>query len=132
MAPPKKSSTKIAAPLKEITNEHNLNPTENFSLISTRNLIQTSTNLKHSDVLDTKVKKVNRGYSARRYVRNLTKNWDQNLLDTFISDGKLHPTTVYGNNSNNNNSEANTNAFKKRRISDDLTVWPQAYKFDES
>jgi hypothetical protein len=137
LTPPKKSTAKITAPLKEITNENNLNqmpnPTENFSLISTRNLIQASTNLKNSEVIDTKVKKVNRGYSARRYVRNLTKNWDQNLLDTFISDGKLHPTTVYGNNNNNsNNSEANTNAFKKRRISDDLTVWPQAYKFDES
>ncbi len=132
----KPSTLKIPAPLKEITNENIFNeiqnPTENFSLISTRNLIQTNANSKNNnESTDTKVKKVNRGYSARRYVRNLTKNWDQNLLDTFISDGKLNPATVYGN-MNSDNSEANLNASKKRRISDDLTVWPQAYKFDES
>ena len=85
-----------------------------------------------SNETDSKLKKVSRGYSARRYVRNLTKNWDQNLLDTFISDGKLNHETVYGESRLVDCGEENTKASKKRRISEDLTVWPQAYKFDDS
>lgn len=72
---------------------------------------------------DSKLKKIKRGYSARRYLRNLTKNWDQDLLDAFISDGKLNHETVY---------EKNDKSMKKRRVEEDLTLWPQAYRFDQT
>lgn len=69
----------------------------------------------------TNLKKINRGYSARRYLRNLTKNWDQNLLDTFISDGKLNEEIVY-----------EKNASSRKRAEEDLTDLPQAYTFDQN
>ena len=67
------------------------------------------------------LKRINRGFSARRYLRSLTKNWDQDVLDTFISDGKLTEDTVY-----------EKKASKRKRVEDDLSILPQAYTFDPS
>lgn len=72
---------------------------------------------------DIKAKRINRGFSARHYLRSLTKNWDQKLLDTFISDGKISKQNIY---------EKNLRLSKKKRIEEDLSLWPQAYKFDNS
>ena len=110
-------------------NAANSNGNSVFSLVSTKNLMFSTKNdiNQSNEDSDAKLKKINRGYSARRYVRNLTKNWDQDLLDTFISDGKLNHETVY-----EKTNDANVNAPKKRRVEDDLTIWPQAYRFDES
>lgn len=68
---------------------------------------------------------IHRGFSARRYVNNLTKNWDQDVLDKFISNGKINEQTIYDRN-NKMIKEA-----KRKRI-DDLTQFPQAYKLDRS
>ncbi|CAF0718314.1 unnamed protein product [Brachionus calyciflorus] len=95
--------------------------------MSTKNLMSKSeldeSILKFEDASDLSLKRINRGYSARRYLRNLTKNWDQDLLDTFISDGKLNENTVY---------EKNMKTTRKKRAEDDLTMLPQAYTFDQS
>lgn len=104
-----------------------------FSLLNltTKNLVNNTIEepLKLDDKMesasaqDLKLKRINRGYSARRYLRNLTKNWDQDLLDNFISDGKLNEDTVY---------EKTKKASKRKRVEDDLTILPQAYTFDQS
>ncbi len=73
---------------------------------------------------DKKLLRINRGLSAKRYLNNLTKHWDQNVLDTFISDGKIKPTDT----SNKNERKSS----KRKHIDDDLTVWPQAYRFDSN
>lgn len=72
-----------------------------------------------------RLKRINRGLSARRYLRNLTKNWDQNLLDSFISDGKLNERNVY---------EKDENSLKRKRVAeDDLSLLrPLAYRFDQT
>lgn len=119
----------------DVTKRLNDDPEEPnmFTLVnmSTRKLLQ-NTNpdevLFDSDKSDqnsnsSKLKRINRGYSARRYLRNLTKNWDQNLLDTFISDGKLNHETVY---------EKSDKSTKRKRVEEDLSLWPQAYRFDQS
>lgn len=90
--------------------------------MSTKHLIPNSeikTVVKYDE--QTNLKKISRGYSARRYLRNLTKNWDQNLLDTFISDGKLNEEIVY-----------EKNATSRKRAQEDLTDLPQAYTFDQN
>ena len=70
-----------------------------------------------------KMASVKRGFSAKRYLRNLTKHWDQKLLDTFITNGKINAATIY---------ESNERMNKRRRLSDELSMWPTAYKFDKS
>lgn len=62
------------------------------------------------------LKRIHRGLSARRYLRDLTKNWDQTLLDSFIRDRKL-------------NQEE-----KQPTPSNDLSLSlpPLAYRFDQS
>jgi hypothetical protein len=69
------------------------------------------------------LKRINRGLSARRYLRNLTKNWDQSLLDSFILDGKISEETVY---------ERDDKSLKRKRVDDDLSLKPQAYRFDKT
>ena len=69
---------------------------------------------------ETKLKRIQRGFSAKRYLNNLTKYWDQNVLDTFISDGKIK------------NVEKKKDKLLKRKIEDDLTHWPQAYRIDQN
>ena len=68
------------------------------------------------------LKKINRGFSARRYVNNLTKNWDQDVLDKFISNGKINKNTIY------DKPERDT---KRKRV-DDLTAMPQVYRLDRA
>lgn len=117
-----------------------------FSILnmSTKNLLtnnpdqdprETNENTEFSSFQDSKLRRINRGYSARRYLRSLTKNWDQNLLDSFISDGKLNEDTVYEINKNThfyNNSNNLNKHFKRKRVEDDLTILPQAYAFDQN
>jgi hypothetical protein len=67
------------------------------------------------------MKRINRGFSARRYLRILTKNWDQSLLDKFILDGKIKAENLY---------EKNDRSFKRKFVEDDLSMWPQSYRFD--
>lgn len=74
---------------------------------------------------EARMKTINRGFSAKRYLRVLTKNWDQSLLDKFISDGKIKPESVYEKNSNNK-------SYKRKLAEDDLSMWPQSYRFDPS
>ena len=69
------------------------------------------------------IKRINRGFSARKYLRILTKNWDQSLLDKFVSDGKIKPNSLY---------EKNAKSFKRKLVEDDLSLWPQSYRFDSS
>lgn len=100
-----------------------------FSLmnLSNKNLIvrkpdETSEKPVHKQVsTDVDLKRMHRGFSARRYLRNLTKNWDQSLLDAFINDGKLCQETIY---------RKNEKTQKIQRVQDDLTALPQAYKFE--
>ena len=70
------------------------------------------------------LKRINRGLSAKRYLNSLTKHWDQSLLDAFISDGKIKQENIY-----NKNGEK---AMKRKRADDDLTLMPQAYRFDQN
>lgn len=119
-------------------------PFSTFSILnmSTKNLLNSKTNINskirksatmnksigENEVLinndaDKKAKRINRGFSARHYLRSLTKNWDQKLLDTFISDGKINQENIY---------EKNDRLAKKKRIEEDLSIWPQAYKFDNN
>jgi hypothetical protein len=72
---------------------------------------------------DENMRRINRGFSARRYLRILTKNWDQNLLDKFISDGKIKAENLY---------EKNAKSHKRKFVEDDLSLWPQSYRFDPS
>jgi hypothetical protein len=139
---------------KQSENSSNLNrrisfneqfmPFSTFSILnmSTKNLLNSKTNINsknrksvmtnkltvgNEDLVnietDKKAQRINRGFSARHYLRSLTKNWDQKLLDTFISDGKINQENIY---------EKNVRLAKKKRIEEDLSVWPQAYKFDNS
>ena len=62
------------------------------------------------------LKRINRGFSARRYVNNLTKNWDQDVLDKFISNGQINKNTIY---------EPRAEKEAKRKRVDDLTAMPQ-------
>lgn len=63
-------------------------------------------------------KKIQRGFSAKRYLNDLTKHWDQNVLQTFVTDGKIK------------NVEKPT--ASKRKMSEDLTKWPQAYRVEQN
>ena len=65
------------------------------------------------------LKKIQRGYSAKRYLNDLTKHWDQSVLQTFVSDGKIK------------NVERPT-AAGKRKLSEDLSKWPQAYRVEQN
>lgn len=40
-------------------------------------------------VEEIKPERIQRGYSAKRYLNNLTKHWDKEVLDTFVTDGDL-------------------------------------------
>ena len=62
------------------------------------------------------LKRIHRGLSARRYLRDLTKNWDQTLLDTFIRDRKLNQEEQQPTPSNDLS----------------LSLPPLAYRFDQS
>jgi len=64
-------------------------------------------------------KRIQRGFSAKRYLNNLTKNWDQSVLDTFVTEGKIKnlDKPVTG---------------QKRKLSHDLSLWPQAYRIDQN
>ena len=33
--------------------------------------------------------RIQRGYSAKRYLNNLTRHWDKEVLDTFVTDGNF-------------------------------------------
>ena len=83
---------------------------------------ETKKQANETEAEDGGLKKINRGFSARRYVNNLTKNWDQDLLDKFISNGKINKNTIY------DRSEKET---KRKRV-DDLTVMPQVYRLDRT
>ena len=80
---------------------------------------------KENSLEDKKLQRINRGLSAKRYLNNLTKHWDQSVLDTFISDGKIKPTDTSA-------SKDERKSSKRKHIDDDLTVWPQAYRFDSN
>ncbi len=108
----------------------NINENTMFSLvnISTKNLLTGKTNIdvqnSTNSVDDLKLQRINRGLSAKRYLNNLTKHWDQNVLETFISDGKIKPSDATILPTNERKSS------KRKHVDDDLTVWPQAYRFD--
>lgn len=68
---------------------------------------------------DKQFKRIQRGFSAKRYLNNLTKNWDQSVLDTFVTEGKIK-----------NVDKPVTGS--KRKLSHDLTRWPQAYRIDQN
>ncbi len=107
-------------------NDSSSNEARIFSLmsLSNKNLITKNSdesNENKSACTDVDLKRMRRGFSARRYLRNLTKNWDQSLLDAFISDGKLCQETIY---------KKNEKTRKIQRVHDDLTALPQAYKFE--
>jgi hypothetical protein len=63
------------------------------------------------------LKRIHRGLSARRYLRDLTKNWDQTLLDSFIRDRKLNQEEQQPTPTSNDLS---------------LSLPPLAYRFDQS
>jgi len=42
-----------------------------------------------ADTKPAEAKRIQRGFSAKRYLNNLTKNWDQSVLDTFVNEGKI-------------------------------------------
>jgi hypothetical protein len=69
---------------------------------------------------DIRLKRINRGYSARRYLSNWTKNWDQKLLNNLIKDGKISEETIFEQNI--------VNKQKKKRLNDDLSAIPPAYR----
>ena len=72
---------------------------------------------------DARLKRINRGYSARRYLSNWTRHWDQKLLNNLIKDGKLNEETIYESNEINS-----SNKQRKRRLDDDLSVIPPDYR----
>ena len=122
----------VANSLTSFEDSNNMESTM-FSLvnISTKNLLTGKINMdiengdsNENSLEDKKLLRINRGLSAKRYLNNLTKHWDQNVLDTFISDGKIKPTDT----SNKNERKSS----KRKHIDDDLTVWPQAYRFDSN
>jgi len=95
-----------------------------FSLMNLSNknlMVRKPDGTNEKPVSDIDSKRMHRGFSARRYLRNLTKNWDQSLLDAFINDGKLCQETIY---------KKNEKTQKVQRVQDDLTALPQAYKFE--
>lgn len=69
---------------------------------------------------DVKLKRINRGYSARRYLSNWTKHWDQKLLNNLIKDGKINEETIFEPNA--------IHKQKKKRLNDDLSAIPPAYR----
>lgn len=102
-----------------------------FSLVnlSTKNLLGSKNimdvqnkDFTNNSLDDKKLQRINRGLSAKRYLNNLTKHWDQSVLETFISDGKIKSTDTA------DNSERKSS--KRKHIDDDLSAWPQAYRFD--
>jgi hypothetical protein len=72
-------------------------------------------------------RRVNRGFSARRYLRILTKNWDQDLLEKFLHDGKIKHESLF-----EKKSERSFNNRKRKLLDDDLSLWPQSYRFDSN
>lgn len=66
------------------------------------------------------LKKINRGFSARRYLSNWTKTWDQKLLDSLIKDGKINQENLY--------EPKDALSRNKKRINDDLSAIPPAYR----
>jgi len=72
---------------------------------------------------DIRLKRINRGYSARRYLSSWTKHWDQKLLNNLIKDGKITEETIFESNVANNNK-----IHKKKRLNDDLSTIPPAYR----
>jgi len=99
------------------------NNNNNSSNMNNNNNNNNLNNILDNGLDDKKLKRINRGLSAKRYLNNLTKHWDQNVLDTFISDGKIKQETEKTNKNERKSS-------KRKHIDDDLTVWPQAYRFD--
>lgn len=75
-----------------------------------------------SSIPATRLRRIRRGLSARHYLRNLTKNWDQTLLESFVKDGKL------------NRDEIEFNGNSSLTSTDDLSLSlpPLAYRFDQS
>ena len=69
---------------------------------------------------DIRLKRINRGYSARRYLSNWTKHWDQKLLNNLIKDGKITEETIF--------EQGAINKHKKKRLNDDLSSIPPAYR----
>lgn len=69
---------------------------------------------------DIRLKRINRGYSARRYLSNWTKHWDQKLLNNLVKDGKINEETIYEPNV--------SHKHKKKRLNDDLSAIPPAYR----
>lgn len=75
------------------------------------------------EIPTSRVRRIRRGLSARRYLRNLTKNWDQALLETFMREGKMirdasHSATLA------------SSAVVDHDLS--LALPPLAYRFDQS
>jgi hypothetical protein len=75
---------------------------------------------------------MNRGFSARRYVNTLTKNWDQGILDKFISSGKIkNGGGGFGGIDRTKSYDDEAKEMKRKRL-DDLTQLPQAYKLERN
>lgn len=73
-----------------------------------------------------RLRRIRRGLSARRYLRNLTKNWDQTLLESFVKDGKLNADEIESSNSSGGNGGVTS-------VDDlSLSLPPLVYRFDQS
>ena len=131
-----KSNTKnfVSNSLTSFGDNSNIMESTMFSLVnlSTKNLLTGKVNLDMQNTRtnentheDKNLLRINRGLSAKRYLNNLTKHWDQSVLDTFISDGKIKPPADTSKSDERKSS-------KRKHIDDDLTVWPQAYRFDSN
>jgi hypothetical protein len=68
-------------------------------------------------------KRINRGFSARRYLSNWTRHWDEKLLDNLIKKGKLNEDTIY---------ETKSNRPKRKRLNDDLSAIPPVYRINRN
>lgn len=119
----KSTKNLINSEIEEKLEENNNNNNNDGAKIKNEKQTTEYENANNNDQSKLSFKRINRGYSARRYLRNLTKNWDQNLLDSFIMDGKLTEDTIY---------ERDVKSSKKKRLEDDLSLRPQAYRFDKS
>lgn len=73
------------------------------------------------EIPTSRVRRIRRGLSARRYLRNLTKNWDQALLETFVREGKMI---------RHNSATLASSSVVDHDLS--LALPPLAYRFDQS
>jgi hypothetical protein len=107
---------------KERTAQHETNGSQLLTLI---NLSQKDLMENSCEQSELNQKRINRGFSARRYLSNWTRHWDEKLLDNLIKKGKLNEESIY-------ETKKISSHPKRKRLNDDLSSIPLAYRINRN